>query len=193
MAEKRDWQAFYENAKEYPPSPLLVRALSFVEHKEKAIELGGGALNDARFLLTHGFDVTDLDKEKLKPEFTKGLDPKKFHLIVSSFADFNFPTDEYDLASAMFSLPFNPPDTFDRVFESVKKSLHVGGIFCGNLFGERDGWRKESTMTSHTETEAKKLLADMETVAFGPREWDGKLADGTPKHWHTYNFIARKI
>lgn len=192
MAEKPDWQTYIEQTKEYPPSPLLVKALPLVQKKEKAIDIGGGALKDSRFLLNEGFDVTEVDAEKAPEELTAALDPKKFHAFTSTFADFDFPKDTYDLASAMFSLPFNPPDSFDRVMQNVKASIHPGGILCLQLFGDRDGWSKNEEMTFHTSEQAKKLFDDMELVQFEEREYDARLASGEPKHWHLYNVIARK-
>lgn len=47
-------------------------------------------------------------------------------------------------------------------------------------------------MTFQTKVRTEALLADMETIEFEDKEWDGKLANGMPKHWHVFNFIVRK-
>jgi len=190
---KPDWQGYYAQTKGRPPSRLLVDALAYVPNKGKAIDIGGGALKDSRYLLSQGFEVTDLDNQEIPPELLDGIDRHRFHHVQSSFGDFNFPKEEYDIASAMFSLPFNPPETFDRVFNSIKQSLRVGGVLCGNLFGIRDEWSAMTGMTFHAIERAKTLLSDMEVLFFEEREYEGTLANGTPKHWHVFDFIAKRI
>lgn len=192
MTIQPDWKEFYELTKNDPPSSLLVKALGYVNQKGKAIDIGGGALKDTRYLLDQGFDVTVVDKEELMMKAAELIYSDKVHPVVSSFADFDFPEDTFDIASAMFALPFNPPDTFDAVLEKIKKSLALGGIFCGQFFGDRDEWASNPTMTFHTREQAERALADLERIELTEKEWDGKLANGTPKHWHVFHFIARK-
>lgn len=193
MSKSPDWKTYYTQTKASPPSPLLVKALEYVQSKGRALDVGGGALKDTRLLLKEGFEVTDIDSAELPAEIIVELDPKNFHFVHSAYADFKFSEGEYDLVNAMFSLPFNPPDTFDRVFQDLKCSLKVGGIFCGNLFGDRDNWSGKSDMTFHTKERAIFLMADLDVIWFEEREYDGKLASGMPKHWHVFNVIARKI
>ena len=45
-----------------------------------------------------------------------------------------------DLVNASFSLPFCPPPAFPSAWRRIESSLVCGGWFCGQLFGERDGW-----------------------------------------------------
>ena len=45
------------------------------------------------------------------------------------------------LVNARLALPFCPPAEFDGTWQRVVGSLAHGGRFCGQLFGERDGWR----------------------------------------------------
>lgn len=59
-----DWKTYYLQTADLPPSLLLVKALSFVSHRGKAIDIGGGALKDSRYLLAQGFDTTVIDQEK---------------------------------------------------------------------------------------------------------------------------------
>jgi hypothetical protein len=33
---------------------------------------------------------------------------------------------------------------------------------------------------------------DTDIVLFDEKEFDGKTADGSPKHWHVFDIIARK-
>lgn len=187
-----DWKTYYRQTKDAPPSPLLIRALAYVAHRDKAIDIGGGALKDTRYLLAQGFDTTVIDQEESLTEMVKLVCDDRLHANVTSFVDYAFPEQTFDLVSAMFALPFNPPDTFDTVFGKIKNSLAPDGIFCGQFFGEHDEWSSNPNMTFHTKEQVEKLLSDLETIELEEREYDGKLASGLPKHWHIFNVIARK-
>lgn len=190
---KPDWEAFYRATKETPPSSLLVKALDEVKKKDKAIDIGAGALKDTKFLLEHGFDVTAVDREGALLGMAEAVGSEKLHPVVAAFDEFPFPESEYDLASAMYALPFNPPDTFEAVLTRIKASLAPGGIFCGQFFGDHDQWSADPKMTFHTKDQVEKLMEDMEVVRLEEREWDGRTADGNPKHWHVFDVIARKV
>ncbi len=193
MNEKSIWAKHHEQTKDYPPSPLLLKALEHVEHKNKAIDIGAGALKDTRYLLQQGFDVTAIDGDKSTAELAKEFDTEKLHVAISYFDQFDFPKNTYDLASSMFSLPFNPPETFDAVFQHIKDSLVKGGIFTGQFFGVNDEWSTNKDRTFHTKAQVEQLLADMEIISLEEVERDGKLSNGNPKHWHIFNIIAKKI
>lgn len=188
----KDWGRFYERTKNDPPSPLLVEALTHVKTRDSAIDIGAGGLKDTRYLLEEGFEVTVVDMEPLMAKAAAEIKTDKLEAVVSSFADFDFGKDKYDIAAAMYALPFNPRDTFDSVFARIKESLITGGVFCGQLFGDRDAWTPDPQMTFHDKAQAQALFSDMELLTFKETEKDGKTADGTPKHWHVFHFIARK-
>ena len=189
---QKDWSDYYNATKAKPPRPLLVKALGFVSNKGKAIDLGGGALNDTRYLLEQGFDVTVIDKSPLMEQEAQNIKNDKIHAFTSGFEEFNFIKEEYDIASAMFALPFTAPAYFNEVFEKIKGSLKKGGIFCGQFFGDRDEWRTNTNMTFHTKEQAQELLKDLEIILFKEDEKDDKTAKGEMKHWHVFHIIARK-
>ena len=192
MAPKKDWYEYYDITRNKPPSKLLIKALAYVEKKGEAIDIGGGALKDTRYLLGQGFDVTVIDKADLMEKEVETIKSDKLHYVISSFADFDFPKNTYDIASAMYALPFNPPEDFDAVFTRIKNSLVKDGIFCCQCFGIRDGWSGNQKMTFHTKEQVEKLLSDMEVILLDEEEKDDKTANGTPKHWHVFHFIAKK-
>jgi len=187
------WSQYYAITQVQPPSPLLLEALEYISTPGKAIDIGSGALKDTKLLIEKSFDVTALDSEPLPIELTVGLDSSRFHPVMTSFASFDFPASKYCLANAMYSLPFNPPDSFNDVFARIVASLRPGGVFCGNLFGTRDQWQLDRPrMTFHTREQVMTLLSGLETLKLDEKEWDGSTAAGTPKHWHTFDFIAKK-
>lgn len=188
----KDWSEYYEITKAKPPSKLLVKALEYVTSKDKAIDIGAGALKDTRYLLEQGFEVTAIDKSPLMEQEAKALGNDKVHAFTTSFEDFDFAENEYDIATSMFALPFTEPAHFDKVFSKIKSSLKKDGVFCGQFFGINDEWSKNKKMTFHTEAQARELLGDLEILSFKEVEEDGTTANGTPKHWHIYHIIAKK-
>jgi tellurite methyltransferase len=188
-----DWTSYFENTKNFPPAPLLVKALGYVKAKNKAIDIGGGAtLKDTKYLLSEGFETTLIDKEKMVEAAVLNVHSEKLKFFLTDFVDFDFPRNEYDIAAAIYSLPFIPPDLFADVFVRVKKSLVKDGIFCGQFFGNRDGWHLNTQLTFVTKEKAQSVLEDMDIILFDEKEFDGKTADGSPKHWHVFDIIARK-
>lgn len=193
-ATNTDWAAYFENTKSYQPSPLLVKAVEYVDHIGKAIDIGGGGtLKDSVYLLSRGFETTVVDKEDLIADAVKQVGSDKLHYFVSSFSNFEFPTGEFDIAVAIYSLPFTPPNDFERVFEKVIASLVKNGIFCGQFFGDRDGWKDNPNLTFVTKETAMAILGGTDVIHFEEKEFDGKTADGSAKHWHVFDIIARKL
>lgn len=186
-----NWLKHQELTKNNPPSKLLIEALQHVGNGRVAIDIGDGALKDARYLLQQGFDVTVIDQIIRSPDDDTLLD--NLHCHTTAFDQFEFKKDTFDLATAMFALPFNPPESFDAVFDSIKSSLKPSGIFCGQFFGTRDEWSNNPKMTFHTKEQVEHLLSDLETISLVEIEKDSKTADGNPKHWHIFHVIARKV
>lgn len=186
------WSEYYQLTKDQPPSELLVQARAFVGHTGKALDVGGGALKDSRYLLEQGFEVTAVDKDPLVAQMAKDVLKENLHVVIADFTDVDFGVNQYDIASAMFSLPFISPEAFETVFRRIQNSLVKGGIFCGQFFGVRDEWHSNANMTFHTKAQVGDLLSDMDILSCVEKEKDGKTANGTPKHWHVFHVIARK-
>lgn len=192
MSQAPNWVEYYKNTKGSPPSALLLRALPFVHAKKTALDLGGGNLKDTPTLLQEGFQITVVDQEPLMRSLAENFPADSFKTIVSSFADFAFPIESFDLVTANYALPFNPPETFDRMFRDLKASVKKEGIFCGQFFGVRDEWSSNPQRTFHTKEQVEALFSEWEILFFQEEEKDGKIADGTPKHWHVFHIIAKK-
>lgn len=186
------WSKYYDATRDMPPRPLLVQAIESLTTGNKAIDIGGGTLRDARYLLSKGFDVTVIDKESQMLDEAQNLKTNKLRCIVTTFEDFDFAPRQYDIASAMYSLPFNPPETFPAVFDNIKQSLVKNGIFAGQFFGVHDEWIARKNMTFHTRAQVERLLTDMEIILLREEEQEGTTALGTKKHWHLFHVIAKK-
>jgi SAM-dependent methyltransferase len=192
-AQPAPWKDYFQNTKNNPPRPLLIKALEYVTEKGAALDVGAGALNDSKYLLSQGFQrVTALDKNDVAQEVAKTLPADTFEYIISSFEEFHFPQNMFNLVNAQYALPFIHPKDFKRVFEDMRHSLKKGGVFTGQFFGDRDGWKDNQNMTFVTREEAEQYLRDLEILSFEEEERDKKTAAGEIKHWHVFHFVARR-
>lgn len=184
---------YYKNTKDLEPSPLLIEALGFPKTSGKtAIDLGCGAGRDTRLLLKEGFDVVAVDSEPSTESFMNNLyQLGNLTFVLSTFVGFHFKN--YDLINARYSLPFNPSDSFPGVMSDILKSLNSGGIFVGQLFGVNDGWNTgQGNMTFHTRLDVENLFSAFEIIKLAEKDEVGLLADGSRKHWHVFDIIARQ-
>ena len=192
---KHDWVKYLEQTKEYPPSPLLVKAISDHDARNSALDLGAGQLKDTRFLLTQDFLHIDVvDAEPAVESLVEDLKDERVKVIITTFDAFDYKDDAYDLVNAQYAIPFASPEVFEKVMSGIKRSLKQNGIFVGQLFGKRDEWNTPGKeMTFHSEEEARALFSDMELLTFEEVERDSRTSSGAPKHWHLYNIVAKKI
>lgn len=185
-----NWKRFYERSQERGPRPLLTEALGFVKKKERALELGAGTLNEAKILIQNGFkEVVAVDKNE---QAFRGRDSTGISLVVVSIEDFDYEKEAYDLISAQYSLSFLPKNTLLKVMEEIKMALATEGIFCGNLFGNHDSWNGRENMSFFSTEETKEQLEGLELIKFQEEERDAATVLGNQKHWHVFNFIAKK-
>lgn len=60
-----DWIDFIIGTKDHPPRDLTKRAFGWVKNKSRALDIGGGALNDTKYLLGKGLRVDVVDVENI--------------------------------------------------------------------------------------------------------------------------------
>lgn len=187
------WATFYDATKNDPHWELLERAAAFVGEPGHALDLGCGAGRDTRYLLAQGWTVTAVDREAGAVALLAALPPERLRVVQSSFEDFEYGHEVYDLVSAQYALPFNSPASFNSVFARIKQSLKAGGIFTGQFFGVRDEWnRRGAGMTFLTREQVDALLSDMQVLVLKEKELQGTTATGEAKYWHVFHVIAQK-
>jgi tellurite methyltransferase len=187
------WAEYYERTKDRPPHALLLGALPFVAEREQALDLGAGALNESRALLEAGFThVTAVDTTPVAQGRADTFSPNQFTYAITSFEEFNFEIEKYDLINAQYSLFFIRPDHFKETFKKITSALKPDGILVGQFLGDRDTFSKRASFSSVTSTEATDLLKDFDVVDFKEEEREGVDSNGHPKHIHLFHFIARK-
>lgn len=192
-AKPATWKEYFANTKDNPPRPLLVKGLAFIKQKESALDLGAGALNDSKYLLSQGFKkVIAIDKFDVAAQVAENLPKENFEYVISSFEEYSFPKNTFDLVNAQYALPFISPSHFDAVFSDILHSVKKGGIITGQFFGDRDEWKNESNMTFLTKLQTSEYLKSLKIIFFEEEERDKKTARGEMKHWHVFHFIGEK-
>lgn len=191
---KQDWDKYYQKHANREPRKLLVEAVSFCQKKEMALELGAGALTEARYLLKEGFEkviaIDDSDQFQIMAGKSMGDD---LEMCVVSFHNLHLDKEKYNLVSAQFSLPFYGPDGFPGFVKMIVESLKPGGIFVGQFFGVNDSWNvPNSKLVFHTKKQISDLLSDLEMLKLEEVERDIVDDNKKNKHWHIYNFIVKK-
>ncbi|MBI4183177.1 MAG: class I SAM-dependent methyltransferase [Proteobacteria bacterium] len=194
------WRLYYETTGERPPRETLMHALERFAREPAppqsrfAVDLGCGSGRDTVLLLRSGFSVLAVDAEaaaiealRKRPDLPAGA---ALATRVARFEDTTWPA--ADLVNASFSLPLCPREAFLRLWARLVGSLKPGGRFAGQLFGERDEWAGDPTITHLRRAEAEGLLADLEVELFREEETDTITPRGRPKHWHLFHVVARK-
>ena len=196
MSEK--WLRYYAAAGDAPRETLLDALARFEDGGEPpglAVDLGCGTGRDTFELLRRGWRVVAVDAEpsaieRLREHPDALSRRESLQTVVSRLADADWP--EADLVNASFSLPFCPPAEFEPTWERIVASLRRGGRFCGQLFGEHDGWAPSDELNFHSRAQVEQLLAGLEVERLDELDEDGQTAVGEPKHWHLFHVVARK-
>lgn len=152
MADETDddsWLDYFVATRGQGPRPLLERALSRGFRGLRALDLGAGALMDVPLLLERFDEVIAIDREKAPPDFYAEFPPERFSYVESSFEEYAFPENHFDLVSSQFALPFCRRAKFESVFNGLARSVRPGGIFVGHFFGPRDVQAENPDVTIH--------------------------------------------
>ena len=188
-----DWANFIKATRNHAHWPILEKAVALFGHEGYALDLGCGAGRDTRYLLAQRWHVTSVDSNPNAIALLAELPQDRLQVVQSSFEDFVYGHEVYDLISAQFSLPFNPKASFNELFTRIKQAIKPGGYFTGQFFGIYDEWNTpERNMTFLTREQADELLSDMEVVEFTEEDKIGPTATGGLKHWHVFHVIAQK-
>ena len=198
-----DWAAYYEKTGTRPPRPTLIFALDRFDEEfgaaglppdAYAADLGSGSGRDTIEILRRGWPVLAVDKEPdaieqllARPDLPDGA---RIDTQLARYEDMTLPS--CTLVNAAFSLPLCPESAFPAVWEKILSALRPGGRFSGQLYGDRDSWAGDETMTHLTRAEAEAFLEPFEVEYFEEEEDDSVTPRGVAKHWHIFHIVARK-
>lgn len=192
----QDWASYYAKTGARPPRETLLFALQqFGEAPPGvAVDLGCGNGRDTIVLLRRGWRVLAVDAE---PAAIEGLSSRpdlpanaRLETKVARFEDVELPP--ADLINSSFALPLCPPDKFRIMWDRIRAALRPGGRLSCQLYGPRDSWAGDPTITHLSRDEVEALLAGFEIEHFREEEDDSTTPRGTPKHWHIFHIVARR-
>ena len=196
----RDWCAYYRAVEGRPPRTTLLEALARFDAEPLssqprwAIDLGCGDGRDTVELLRRGWRVLSIDGEPAAIERLTNrtdVDLTRLETRIDRFETLTLPPN-IDLINASFCLPFCSPDHFSELWQRIVAALRVGGRFSGQLFGDRDSWATNMSMTHHSRTEVERMLQGFAIEQFEEEDHPGKTALGQEKHWHLFHLVVRK-
>ena len=191
-----NWEKYINKTLSSTPRELLVEALSYVEQKDDALDLGAGALMDSKYLIDQGFKhVTAIDADPAFVEHAKNIESPQFSFQHIPLQDFTFQKESYDLINAQLVLPYLSKSDFDQTIKNIFNALRQGGIFTGMFFGERDEQILPPgvTMTRVTINELKSIFSEYKIEKCIETEEDKNSALGVLKHFHKIGIIAKKL
>ncbi len=194
------WVEFFDATTNREPRELLVQALPHVPKAGKALDLGCGCGNDTCAIMQHGLHITAIDAHAEAVARTQALAEalglqSQLNVYVCPFEDLNVAPHTFDFVYAGFSLPFCPRTSFDIFWNQLVAAIKPGGIFAGQLFGERDEWASSNEHAAQvflTMDEYQLRTQGFDAIHFEEVEQDGTTALNTPKHWHVYHFILQR-
>ena len=160
----------------------------------RAVDLGCGSGRDTVEMLRRGWRVLAIDAEASAIEGLQARpDLPRRALLDTEVARFEVTTwPRAELVNAAFALPLCPASRFPGLWRNIVDSLASGGRFSGQLYGDRDGWAGDSTITFLARDEAEALFDDFEIERFHEEEEDSITPRGRAKHWHIFHVVARK-
>lgn len=201
-AERRDWVAYFDRMQGKPPRATLLHALERFGEIEQtdaplALDLGCGDGRDTEALLSAGWRVWARDghedgirRVQERHVCRRAIEMGRLDVGLAPFSEMNLP--QASLVNASFSLPFCPPDEFGALWQRIDAAIRPGGRFCGQLFGDRDGWSILEDRTHLTRGETLTLFDQYILERFEEEDRPSKQTGSAHKHWHVFHIVARK-
>jgi cyclopropane fatty-acyl-phospholipid synthase-like methyltransferase len=193
------WNEYNKNTANNPPRKLCQEAVGLVEHKDFALDVGAGALNDTKYLLSLGFTVKAVDYNPSVHNLATDINSQRLSVEVSSLEDYNPPKNTFNYINAMFTLPFVKPEYFKEVFGRLYESLADNGIMAFQLFGDKDQWadttgedRFHVNMTFLDKDQVFDLLKGKNVIKNEEVLEETKLAVGGYRNSHEFRIILKK-
>lgn len=193
------WQSYYDLTGYRLPRETLVRALNSFDLLQLgpqpfAVDLGCGSGRDTIEMLRRGWQVLAIDSEEIAIKELRHRHAVlgKGHLTTKIARFEESPWGKAALVNSGFALPFCEKFKFLTMWDRIVSSLKSGGRFSGQLFGDRDDWVRDPSITHLTLKEVRNLLSILEVEWFFEEETFGETPRGKKKRWHIFHIVARK-
>lgn len=188
------WTSYYAATAGGGPRDTLLQALaSWTAPPGSALDLGCGTGRDSLALLQKGWQVLAIDAEDEALSQLRQRTPAALQAGLTTLQA-RFETVELsgcDLINSSFALPFCEPLAFAELWTRITRAIRPGGLFCGQLFGERDSWATKG-VTVVDAANLQQLLMGWEVLQQREEEEDGHTPVGKPKHWHIHHLVLRR-
>lgn len=196
-----NWENYYEKTGKRPPRETLLFALARFDEdnlKERktlrAVDLGCGNGRDTVEMLRRGWKVLAVDAELSAIEGINaritGENKALLETQVARFEGVKLPKSE--LINSSFALPLVSPVDFPDLWDKILDALVPGGMVSCQLYGDRDSWVGNPTITFFAKSAIDALLFPLEVEYFREEEEDSTTPRGNSKHWHIYHIVARR-
>jgi len=196
-----NWENYYEKTGKRPPRETLLFALARFDEdnlKERktlrAVDLGCGNGRDTVEMLRRGWKVLAVDAELSAIEGINaritGENKTLLETQVARFEGVILPKSE--LINSSFALPLVSPVDFPDLWDKILDALVPGGLVSCQLYGDRDSWVGNPTITFFAKSAIDALLFPLEVEYFREEEEDSTTPRGNSKHWHIYHIVARR-
>ncbi|TLX59524.1 class I SAM-dependent methyltransferase [Stutzerimonas nosocomialis] len=188
------WSGFYDATQGLPAVGTLQRALTrWARGPGLALDLGCGVGRDTLELLRRGWQVRACDAEaealsRLRDQ-VPACDAARLITHCERFETLQLPS--ANLINSSFALPFCAPDHFDSLWQRISSALEDGGLFAGQLFGERDQWASPQ-LSIHSREQVQALFDGWAWVDIEEIDRAGVTALGRAKHWHLFHIVAER-
>jgi trans-aconitate methyltransferase len=191
------WAAFYQQTMGREPRPLFARGMRIIHDAGvmpgQAIEVGFGDGEETLALLAMGWLVLAIDSSPDAAEVLRPRVPAASidHLEIRSTPAEDAALPPFDLLYAGYSLPFLEADALARFWAHALGRANAGAYLVVNLFGPMDSWVGRPGMQFHQRAQVERLLDGLDVMVLDEQEADGMSFLG-PKHWHTFDIVARR-
>ena len=200
-SDSSTWQEYYGKTGTRPPRETLLFALARFEAEPPAagprfaLDLGCGTGRDTIELLRRLWRVLAIDAEdkaieglRARPDLPQDA---RLETLVARFEDATLPDGEADLVTSGFALPLVPPAAFPDLWDGIIAALRPGGRIACQLYGNRDSWVGDPTVTFFSRGGIDALLNPLDVEHFREEEDDSTTPRGESKHWHIFHIVAR--
>jgi SAM-dependent methyltransferase len=194
----KNWQEYYQRTSQRQPRETVLDALARFESENRlgqAVDLGCGGGRDTIEILRRGWPVLAIDAQAsaletllARPELAEFSGRPETQ--VARFEEARWPA--ADLVNSSFALPLCPRAAFLPMWQRIHASLTPGGRFSGQLYGDRDDWAGDASISHFTLGEVQDLLRAYEVELFREEETVSTTPRGKAKHWHIFHIVARK-
>ena len=195
--DEPDWAAYYRHTLGREPRPLFTKGMAAASAVAttpgRAVEIGFGDGTETLALLASGWSVLAIDSTPEAAGVLRSRVPEADagRLTIETASGELVDLPPFDLLYSGYALSFLQPAAFSRFWANLRDRLRPGGLIVLNIFGVRDTWAGDSSMTFLDSDAVRDLLDGFEVIAIDEEDQDGNSFTGA-KHWHVFDVIARR-